>query len=49
MLFLAVLLILSLATITLGVWLLVDQRQQIAAESRPAAAGPRPRPRRYSS
>ena len=37
-LFLAVLLILSLATIALGVWLLVDQRQQIAAESRPAAA-----------
>ena len=36
-LFLAVLLILSLATIALGVWLLVDQRQQIAAESRPAA------------
>jgi len=37
-LFLAVLLILSLATIALGIWLLVDQRQQIAAESRPAAA-----------
>jgi len=36
-LFLAVLLILSLTTITLGVWLLVDERQQIAAESRPAA------------
>ena len=35
--FLAVLLILSLATIALGVWLLVDQRQQIAAQSRPAA------------
>ena len=30
-LFLAVLLILSLATIALGIWLLVDQRQQIAA------------------
>jgi cytochrome c biogenesis protein CcmG/thiol:disulfide interchange protein DsbE len=35
--FLAVLLILSLATIALGVWLLVDERQQIAAESRPVA------------
>ena len=38
-------LILSLATIALGVWLLVDQRQQIAAESRPAAAAaPTPAP-----
>jgi len=36
--FLAALLILSLATIALGVWLLVDQRQQIAAESRPSGA-----------
>jgi len=36
-LFLALLLILSLTTIALGVWLLVDQRQQIAAQSRPAA------------
>jgi cytochrome c biogenesis protein CcmG, thiol:disulfide interchange protein DsbE len=35
--FLAALLILSLATITLGVWLLVNERQQIAEESRPAA------------
>ena len=45
-LFLAVLLILSLATVALGVWLLVDQRQQIAAESRPvvAAAAPSPAP-----
>ena len=40
MLFLAVLLILSLVTIALGVWLLVDQRQQIAVESRPAPVGP---------
>jgi peroxiredoxin len=31
------LLILSLTTIALGVWLLVDERQQIVAESRPAA------------
>ena len=37
--FLAALLILSLATIALGVWLLVDQRQQIAVESRPAPIG----------
>jgi cytochrome c biogenesis protein CcmG, thiol:disulfide interchange protein DsbE len=44
--FLAALLILSLATIALGVWLLVDPRQQIAAESRPAddAAAPSPAP-----
>lgn len=44
--FLAGLLILSLATIALGVWLLVDQRQQVAAESRPvvAAAAPSPAP-----
>jgi peroxiredoxin len=35
--FLAVLLILSLVTIGLGVWLLMDQRQQIAAQSRPAS------------
>ena len=33
----AALLILSLITIALGVWLLVNERQQIAAESRPAA------------
>ena len=43
-------LILSLATIALGVWLLVDQRQQIAAQSRPAVdAGRALRPRRTSS
>jgi peroxiredoxin len=41
-LFLAVLLILSLVTIALGVWLLVDQRQQIAAESRPATGAAAP-------
>jgi cytochrome c biogenesis protein CcmG, thiol:disulfide interchange protein DsbE len=35
-----VLLILSLATIALGVWLLIDQRQQIAVESRPAPVSP---------
>jgi cytochrome c biogenesis protein CcmG, thiol:disulfide interchange protein DsbE len=38
-LLLAALLILSLITIALGVWLLVDQRQQIAAQSRPAVDG----------
>jgi peroxiredoxin len=35
--FLAVLLVLSLATIALGVWLLAEQRQQISAQSRPAS------------
>jgi cytochrome c biogenesis protein CcmG, thiol:disulfide interchange protein DsbE len=45
-LLLAALLILSLVTIALGVWLLVDQRQQIAAQSRPAvdAAATSPAP-----
>ena len=42
--FLAVLLILSLVTIGLGVWLLMDQRQQIAAQSRPASAAVAPSP-----
>jgi len=45
-LLLAALLILSLVTIALGVWLLVDQRQQIVAQSHPAvdAAATSPAP-----
>jgi cytochrome c biogenesis protein CcmG, thiol:disulfide interchange protein DsbE len=42
--FLGVLLILSVATVALGVWLLVDQRQQITAQSRAAAAANEPAP-----